>query len=317
MIPYCKKSNSTTIAKIRYPSYLMRVAPPVVYDDEDVLNMLVPHKFEIVKCKSEHSCNHGYNVPSLTQTCAELADADQTGNDFCESETENVRPNAGDAKIVSVFQQTDGFNVTGARTVDHRQENLKRQTSSNVYHTGVVDDTQDENGRTTPTEIYKHGIVQHESASPSDDSEVTSAQYKAISFGVSARKTDHRQENLEQQTSTRTYQTGVVDDNQRENDRATTPNEIFLHCRNRCFPVAKSLKTTIAQKAEYNRMEDSTSLYDPDDLGKNFFESWLPFDGNDDNVKLIERCTKCPHFKTLTNLSPTQKFRLLAKTKQP
>jgi len=139
----------------------------------------------------------------------------------------------------------------------------------------------------------------------------------ATSFGVSARKIDHCQENLEQKTSTRTYPTGVVDDNQLENDRTITPKDVFLHCRNRCFPVVKSSKTTIAQKAEDNRMEDSTSLYDPDDLGKNFFESWLPFDGNDDNVKLIERCTKCPHFKTLTNLSLSEKFRLLAKTKQP
>lgn len=72
----------STTRKCRYPSYLMRVAPPRVYSSVDLRNMLVPKTYELRKvCSSFVNHNHSHrNFDDVvsTNTDGKFKDAEST-----------------------------------------------------------------------------------------------------------------------------------------------------------------------------------------------------------------------------------------------
>lgn len=71
MFSFRSTNDRSTVAQRRYPSYLLKATPPVVYTNEDVMDMLVPQKFGVrkssrcVKANRNRGEDHRDKAPSI------------------------------------------------------------------------------------------------------------------------------------------------------------------------------------------------------------------------------------------------------------
>lgn len=82
--------QSIIVHKYRYPSYLMRVAPPRVYSSDDLRNMLVPKTYGVRKVSSVvMNQNHGHrHISVMTKTSSvEFKEIESTKQNVCGVET--------------------------------------------------------------------------------------------------------------------------------------------------------------------------------------------------------------------------------------
>lgn len=158
--------RSTTYNNYRYPSYLLKVAPPEVYSYDDIRNMLVPKTYETKKVSSIVTSHSHIDVLS-TKSLVEFKDAESTKRNFNVEKTSNKttdghrrRNNASVSKIDNVplsRQDSAGnqrvackTNTNNGKTAYHERLSYK---TLKIHKPIVVDETKKgKNCRITPTD---------------------------------------------------------------------------------------------------------------------------------------------------------------------
>lgn len=161
----CNSSShyQSTIHKCRYPSYLMRVAPPRVYSSVDLRNMLVPKTYEVRKVNTTVSHNHSHRNFDDVSTKSSLESKDSAestkknynkimNNDdiqFYQKDANEVICKINELSLNQKDLDMDGYEIFNTKlTILDKKECIGGQRSEKSFKISkveVIDETQNNN----------------------------------------------------------------------------------------------------------------------------------------------------------------------------